>query len=361
LSIVRHVRGPANAKLVAALLNFTACRFPTETFPDDLQLARNVFADLRKALAEDSPDLAVAQLALASIVDLSPANSAEAELLARDAVVRIRHARENGVSPHPDTSAAMQFFAWRNHVGGRLRHALPMAEQLNADVKFGSVLTYGPPIERTLGRIYYDLGHYEKGVALLEHTALTGQSAGRPLWTSPQRENLYTDCAYLGDAYRNLNRLTESRRILEMGLAEKLDIGEEHDRAQDARAAVRGELGYTALSEEKFTDAEALLREALDEYSAELARGGPTYQWIKHRPRGRIVSGLGQALAGQGKFAEAEPLVIGGFSELMANRETFWGDPTRMCREAGEAVVRFYRAWDKPDKAVQWEQMLANR
>jgi hypothetical protein len=82
-------------------------------------------------------------------------------------------------------------------------------------------------------------------------------------------------------------------------------------------------------------------------------------QWNRVRPRGRIISGLGQALAGQGKLAEAERLVVAGFSDLVAQRATLWGDPSWMLREALDAVVRFYHAAGKPDQAAEWERKKA--
>ena len=64
---------------------------------------------------------------------------------------------------------------------------------------------------------------------------------------------------------------------------------------------------------------------------------------------------MGQALARQGKLADAEPLLVEGITELISRRETFWGDPTLMLREALDAVVQFYRAAGKLDQAVEWE------
>lgn len=356
LQMVREVRGVAHAKLVAALLNFTAGRLSAETLAEDLALVREVFGDLRKGLPEDSPDLAVAQLALASALDSSPESPAEVESLMRDAVGRIRHARANGVTPHRDTSAAMLFFVQRAHATGRVQHTVPMGEELNADPKFGSILTYGPPVARSLGYTYYDLGRYAEAASLLENNAMSERSPWRPLWRSVQRALLFVDLACAGDAHRHLGNLAKSRSILEAGLAREIDTGEEHDPSQAARAAVRGELGYTAMAEGKFAEAESLFREALEEYDAEPA----VNQWDKHRPRGRIVSGLGQALAGQGKFVEAEPLIVEGFGDLVAKRKTFWGDPTRLLHEAHEAVVRVYRDAGEPDKAAEWELKKAD-
>ncbi len=351
LMIIRQGRGLAHAKLVAAFLNFTSGHFSPDTLADDLRLAREVFAELRQALPADSPDLAVARLALAASLDHEPGQSAEAEMLARDAVVRIRRARENGESPHRDTSAAMQYFAWRTYAGGRLRYALPMAEALNADVKFGSILTYGPPIARVLGYIYFDLGRLSEATTQLEISV----RSERPLWRTVQRAHLFVDYACLGDAYRELGQPAESRRILEEGLARKFGNEEENDPAQVARAAVRTELGYTALEEKRFAEAEALFRAALKEYDS----GPAVSRWDKLRPRGRVISGLGQALAGQGKFAEAEPLVIAGFSELKSNGEILFGDRTRMLRAALDAIVQVYRIAGKPDQAAEWERQRA--
>jgi len=59
-----------------------------------------------------------------------------------------------------------------------------------------------------------------------------------------------------------------------------------------------------------------------------------------------------------GPRPEAEPVVIEGFSTLMANRKTLRGDTTLMVREAIEAVVQVYRAAGKPDIAAEWEQKM---
>jgi hypothetical protein len=73
------------------------------------------------------------------------------------------------------------------------------------------------------------------------------------------------------------------------------------------------------------------------------------------------VSGLGQALAGQGKFAEAEPLVVQAFEELKAKEHHIAGDGSGIVREALDAVIAVYRAWGKPEKLAEWRQKLSER
>jgi tetratricopeptide (TPR) repeat protein len=351
LLVVREVRGLANAKLVAAFLAFTGGRIPPETLTEDLRLVRDVFADLQKVLPADSPDLAVAQLAFASALELAPDSASEAQSLAQDAINRLDRARENDRWPHRDVSPAMQWFAFRARAVGRLDYAVAMGEALRADVKFGSVLSYGPPIARALGYTYHDLGRYDEAASLLEVTVLPERSPWRPRWRSVDRAHLFVDTAFLGDSYRKLGRMADSRRILEAGLARKVDALAENDWAQGSRAAVRGELAYTAMAEGRFAEAEALFRAALKEYESMQLQN----QWEKARPRGRIVIGLGQVLARQGKLADAELLLVEGITELIARRETFSGDPTLMLREALDAVVQFYRDVGKPEQVAEWE------
>ena len=80
-------------------------------------------------------------------------------------------------------------------------------------------------------------------------------------------------------------------------------------------------------------------------------------------PRSRAVSGLGQALAGQGKFAEAEPLVVQAFQELQANESRIAGNRAAMVRASLDAVIALYAAWAESDPAkrpiaASWRKAL---
>jgi hypothetical protein len=58
---------------------------------------------------------------------------------------------------------------------------------------------------------------------------------------------------------------------------------------------------------------------------------------------------------GQGRFAEAEPLVVQGYERMKA-RESRMPVPDRSrLREAAERVVRLYEEWGKPDQATAWK------
>jgi hypothetical protein len=70
---------------------------------------------------------------------------------------------------------------------------------------------------------------------------------------------------------------------------------------------------------------------------------------------------LGASLLGQKKFAEAEQMILSGYSGLKA-RETRIPPPARSrLTEAAERVVKLYEAWEKKDKAAEWRARLATR
>ena len=70
------------------------------------------------------------------------------------------------------------------------------------------------------------------------------------------------------------------------------------------------------------------------------------------------MSLLGGSLLGQGRYAEAEPLVVAGYEGMKA-REPRIAVPERFrLREAAERVVRLYEDWGRPDQAAAWKTKL---
>ena len=70
---------------------------------------------------------------------------------------------------------------------------------------------------------------------------------------------------------------------------------------------------------------------------------------------------VGAALAGQKKYAEAEPLMIEayeGLKEREARIPFLWRK--KRPAEAGARIVDLYDAWGKKDKAAEWRNKLEN-
>ncbi len=66
---------------------------------------------------------------------------------------------------------------------------------------------------------------------------------------------------------------------------------------------------------------------------------------------------LGAAVAAQGRFAEAEPLLLQGYERLKRRRTTPYWERER--EEALNELVRLYDAWGKNDDAAKWRSELA--
>ena len=99
----------------------------------------------------------------------------------------------------------------------------------------------------------------------------------------------------------------------------------------------------------RWAEAEPLLRESLKICEKALADDWKRYD---------AMSLLGGSLAGQGRYVEAEPLIVPGYKG-MKERESRITVPDRFrLREAAVRVIRLYEAWGKPEKATEWKAKL---
>ena len=195
----------------------------------------------------------------------------------------------------------------------------------------------------------------------MNNLALTYRDAGRPAEALPLvEETSRLQQANLGpDHVDTVASLGSLATIYEQGgdfpqaetiYRELLASGLRKDGADSASAAAtRASLGRSLLAQQKFADAEPVLRAALAIRETKLLDGWLTFD---------IRNLLGGALAGQKKFVEAEPLLVSGY-EGMKQREAKMGAPNKArLKEALERLVRYYTDWGQPEKAAAWEQKL---
>jgi tetratricopeptide (TPR) repeat protein len=106
-------------------------------------------------------------------------------------------------------------------------------------------------------------------------------------------------------------------------------------------------LAYESLG--KFAEAEPLAREAL-----ELNQKKQPDDW----DRFRAESLLGASLAGQKKYAEAEPLLLDGYTGMVARKDRVLMPDWYHLDRAREWLVQLYQDWGKPEKAAEWRKKL---
>jgi eukaryotic-like serine/threonine-protein kinase len=70
------------------------------------------------------------------------------------------------------------------------------------------------------------------------------------------------------------------------------------------------------------------------------------------------MSRLGEAVLGQGRHAEAEPLIVHGYQGLQARQANIPERNRISLLEAARRVVRLYESWGKPVKADEWKRAL---
>jgi len=182
-------------------------------------------------------------------------------------------------------------------------------------------------------------GRHTDAVPLLEQVVAT--RSDRPLdraLPDAQQE--------LAIAYRKSGRLDEAAEQLEAAIRgyEKL-WGPENLNA----AAAQVNLGDILLMQEKYAAAENTLRSA-------------NARWSRLRPddwsfyHGQSL--LGAALAGQKRYAEAEPLLTQGY-EGMKQRESQIDSRHRVrLVDALRRVIRLYEDWGQPEQAKAWRSKL---
>src|SRR5262249_52899030 len=109
-------------------------------------------------------------------------------------------------------------------------------------------------------------------------------------------------------------------------------------------ARTLGDLGYWLTIDSRAEEAEPLLRECVAIREKVL----PTDHWQVLSAR----SLLGGCLAAQGKFAEAEPLLLAGCQGLTQLQ----GAPVKPVAKAFDRVIELYEKWGKPEQAEAWRK-----
>jgi eukaryotic-like serine/threonine-protein kinase len=104
-------------------------------------------------------------------------------------------------------------------------------------------------------------------------------------------------------------------------------------------------LAEAYLSEGKFVDSEPLARDAFDFNKSKQP---------DDLDRFYSQSLLGGSLAGQNKYAEAEPLLIEGYQGMLARKDEIPLPYLGQLDRARERIVQLYQAWGKPAKAAEW-------
>ncbi len=181
-----------------------------------------------------------------------------------------------------------------------------------------------------LGELYRDWGRIEPAEALLKQAReaqlrVFGPDHRFTLWTLWKIAEMDRERGRFDEAGPKF-RLCIEGLLKEQG-PESVEV-----------AALRADLGLNELKRGEPARAEPLFREALRAYDKALPE-----DWRRFE----IRSQLGEVLAAQKKYVEAEPLIVSGYEGLVARRKDVTVDAWPRLPEAGRRVLSLYEAWGK--------------
>ena len=145
------------------------------------------------------------------------------------------------------------------------------------------------------------------------------------------------------EAYREALALPEGvqswgteRRLVRIWRLEERGVND------DVAAQSLQVLAEMYMDYERYEEAERTFRRAAEQFSRAVLPSDWRSAWNK--------SALGEVIAFQGRYAEAEPLLLEGFRILDEDRET----RRRTLAQARDRIVRLYEAWGRPATAEDW-------
>jgi len=224
----------------------------------------------------------------------------------------------------------------------RFSRRLPEAERLSRERIALLTAIYGPAHSR-LGAELSNLG----GIIEMEGDSIRADSMHRAA-VALLRRAYPNGSTQLAHALRGLgfNLLTrglydEAEHVWAEAAALYARIGT----ATVDYANAMSQLGRSQMRRGKYVDAERTLREVLAIHGPALTSSGP----IALRTR----QYLGEALLGQGRYAEAEPLLLEAMQRPIATQDR--GANPQVARE----LVRLYDAEGRPNEAAKYRSMAA--
>lgn len=140
---------------------------------------------------------------------------------------------------------------------------------------------------------------------------------------------------------------------------------ERHEGESPEYASQLAALSLDMLKQGKWPEAEARLRECL-ELEMKLVGKPPVAhgmdaQTVFPWQLADVKSMLGAALAGQKKYALAEPLLLAGYEEMNKQETAIPRDSSDCLPEAARRLAQLYEAWGKPAKAEEWRVKLRTK
>ena len=188
--------------------------------------------------------------------------------------------------------------------------------------------------KQSLAQLYRDKGDYQAAETLLDNVLET-----RLRLQGAQHPNTLMAMNDFGVLYLSQRRYPQAEATFEQALeGRRKALGNEHP---DTLITIMG-LAESRLLQGEYVEAETVSREGLNAYQ----KKDPD-NWRRFH----MASLLGSSLAGQKKFAEAEPLLVSGYEGLRQREGTMPAASRVKIDQARTRLSQMYHDSGKPQKA----------
>jgi len=324
-------------------------------------IAWNQYSDGKAAAAEQAfvelipieravlgSDAELTQLSVKNLgaIYLARGDWKDAEPLLTEAVASNRRLRG---PEHPRTIVSMDQLAQVFGQQGRYKEAEPIRREVLA-IRLRQAGPDHPGVAAARTSLAQNLLNQNQPSTLQEAERLLVENLDISRRVNGERDRTTASArVHLGDLYLVQHRYGDAETMFAAAVgALRESLGPDRPMTMDAIDS----LGYTYLYEKKYADAERVLRESL-------ARREKAMPQSWHRFD--VQSMLGGALAGQRRFAEAEPLIVGGYEHMHEQISSIPAYNRDSLTEAGQRVVDLYAAWNKPTQAAEWRRTISAR
>lgn len=338
LDLERQVWGPENPKTLNTLNHLGRTLWHQGKYQEAGTLLGGALEIERRVLGPDHPDTLYCMNNLANVYR-AEGKDAQAEPLYRQTL----DARRRALGPeHPDTLTSINNLANVYWSQGNFAQAETLYSQA-AEIQ-GRVL--GPEHPDTLlsmGNLadtYAEQGKYDQAEALFVKTL---EISRRVL--GPEHTRTLGFLSDFATSYQRQGKYDLAERYALQVVAGRRRAGASEDPFDTESATA--DLAETYVLEGKFAESEPLAHEIL-----EFNEKKQPDDW----ERFRAESLLGASLAGEKKYAEAEPLLLDGYQGMLARKQrTRVANWYHMFR-AREWLAQLYQSWGKPEQAAAWRK-----
>jgi eukaryotic-like serine/threonine-protein kinase len=337
LEIERRVLGREDPRTVNTMNNLARVYHAQGKNPQAIELFGQTVEIERRVLGPEHPDTLVSMTNLAEVYR-DEFEDARAEAIHSQTL----EIRRRVLGPeHPSTLGTMNNLAIVYKQEGKYAQA----EALDSQTLEIKRRVLGPEHPSTLGTmnnlgLVYSLeGKYALAEALLNRTLEIKRRVLGP--EHPTTLNTLSSLEF--------NYQLQGKYALAEAYAAELLAGRRHALGPKHLDAVEAaaDLATDYQLQGKFTNSEPLAREAF-----EVDRNQRPDNWERFRDE----SLLGASLAGQKKYAEAEPLLLEGYQGMVARKQRMRVQDWSYLDRSREWIAELYRAWGKTEEAADWRK-----